>query len=178
MKNRIDLAKHFNDLGFKVGAEIGVADGRYSEILCQKIEGLKLSCIDIWFPYGKNWRDENYQNKAFETAKERLKNYNVSLIKQESIKASFLFEDNSLDFVFIDGAHDFDHVMEDIITWTRKVKKGGIVSLHDMYRFRSGGVFEAVCSYCMANNVELNIIPRYSGGHKDDQAPCAWFIKC
>jgi len=67
--------------------------------------------------------------------------------------------------------------MEDIITWTRKVKKGGIVSGHDMYHFRTGGVFKAVCFYCEANQIELNIIPRYSGGHKDDQAPCWYFVK-
>ncbi len=41
------------------------------------------------------------------------------------------FEDNSLDFVYIDGDHNFKHISEDIYEWTKKVRSGGIVSGHD-----------------------------------------------
>ncbi len=48
------------------------------------------------------------------------------------------FADNSLDFVYIDGNHDFRYIAEDISEWTNKVKKGGIVSGHDYFFNKSG----------------------------------------
>ena len=41
------------------------------------------------------------------------------------------FEDESLDFVYIDGHHGFRYVAEDLVEWSQKVKKGGIISGHD-----------------------------------------------
>ena len=177
MKSRIDLADYFNELGFKVGAEIGTADGRFAEILCQRIEGLKLLCIDPWERYEGNWRSENYQKVAYLTAQKRLKNYNADLIKKTGVEASLSVPDNSLDFVFIDGDHQFDAVMTDIILWSKKVKSGGIVSLHDYYFHKAGGVVPAVNKYTEVHEIELNIIQRYSEGHRDDRVPCVWWRK-
>jgi hypothetical protein len=38
---------------------------------------------------------------------------------------------NEIDFIFIDGDHSFDGFKKDWIDWSRKVKIGGIVALHD-----------------------------------------------
>jgi hypothetical protein len=43
------------------------------------------------------------------------------------------FEDESLDFVYIDGNHEFRYIAEDLFEWTKKVKKGGIVSGDDYF---------------------------------------------
>jgi len=177
IENRIDLAKHFAGLGFKVGAEIGVADGRYSEILCQTIPGLRLYGIDPWKEYAGNWRSNEYQDKAYEKADKRLEKYGVDLLVQTSLEASVDFEDGCLDFVFIDGDHTFDSVMLDILLWSPKVRNGGIVSLHDYYKHHAGGVIPAVDIYTKIHNIDLNIIPRYEDGHPDDKAPCAWWVK-
>ncbi|MEK6897374.1 MAG: hypothetical protein AABW93_02500, partial [Nanoarchaeota archaeon] len=47
MKNRQALARHFAKLGYRVGAEIGVCTGYYSNILCQTIPNLKLYDLDL-----------------------------------------------------------------------------------------------------------------------------------
>ena len=47
------------------------------------------------------------------------------------------FEDNSLDFVYIDGNHDFLNVAQDIHYWFKKVRPGGILSGHDYVRYPS-----------------------------------------
>lgn len=155
--DRIELAKHFKNKGFKVGAEIGTADGRYAEILCQEIPGLELYCIDPYEPYEGNWRSHEYQQKAYETADKRLDKYNVEILVQTGLEASEDFEDKTLDFVFIDGAHDFDNVMTDIILWSKKVRPGGIVSGHDYYQFKTGGVIPAVNAYVEAHGIDLNL---------------------
>ena len=35
IKDKLELARYFNMLGFKVGAEIGVLDGDYALTLCK-----------------------------------------------------------------------------------------------------------------------------------------------
>lgn len=182
MKNRIELAEEFARRDYKIGAEIGVADGRFAEIIFDKNPQLKeLHLIDPWVPYGNNWRDEKYQEQAFLQAQNRFigkdTNRVVHFHKVESVTAYEVLDIPELDFVFIDGAHDFDNVMLDIILWSKKVKKGGIVAGHDYYHFKSGNVISAVNAYVEANGVDLNIITRDKDAHKDDQVPCWWFKK-
>lgn len=177
IKDRIDLAKHFRELGSIKGAEIGVADGRYAEILLQMMPDLEYTGVDVWAKYDGNWRNDDYQDQAYKKAIERTKPYKHALLmKTTSLEASIEFRDESLDFVFIDGAHDFDNVILDIILWSRKVRKGGIVSGHDYYQF-NGGVIPAVNAYAEAHKIDLNLTLAGVAEHKDDQCPCWWFIK-
>lgn len=176
MKSRIDLALDFCKRGYKIGAEIGVADGRYSQILCESIPSLKLYCIDPYEVY-ESWRTQEYQNNAFKQAKEKLNGHNVCFIRSSSIEASLKILDGELDFVFIDGSHEFDYVMTDIIIWSRKVRKRGIVAGHDYCHFTNSGVVQAVNKYCEEHCLELNLIGRNPDNHKDDKQPTWWFVK-
>jgi len=179
MKDRIELAEHFNELGFTLGAEIGVADGRYSKILCEKIPNLELIGVDTYAPYLGNWRDQEYQDEAYRQAKDKLKGFDVDLMKTTGVEASLTVEDGLLDFVFIDGDHYFDNAMLDIILWSKKVRKGGIVSGHDYYKSNKGTVqvMKAIDTYAEIHNIKLNIIKSKTDGHKDDRVPCWWFVK-
>lgn len=56
---------------------------------------------------------------------------NFTLLDKDSINASKCFDNKSIDFVFIDGAHDYASVCKDIRAWLPKVKKGGIIAGHD-----------------------------------------------
>ena len=185
MKNRIDLAKHFNDLGFKKGAEIGVFDGYFSEVLCREIPGLKLYPIEKWECYS-GYRDGNYQlmlNEAYETTKRVLSPYDCEIIKKHSVDAVQDFEDESLDFVYIDANHNYEFVKEDIEAWTPKVRKGGIVSGHDYYITKSGnsGVVDAVDEYVGKHGYELKTTPWYNKNkrksRKDNWQPSWYFTK-
>ena len=60
------------------------------------------------------------------------------------------FADNSLDFVYLDGNHNFTHIAEDIHHWLRKVKPGGILSGHDYVKHKPGidtHVYQVVNAY-------------------------------
>lgn len=48
-----------------------------------------------------------------------------------SVRAARIFADGSLDFVFIDGNHTRESVMEDCAAWWPKIKVGGVMSGHD-----------------------------------------------
>jgi hypothetical protein len=136
---RNNLAELFYELGFTSGVEIGAEAGVYSEILCKANPNLKLYSVDPWKIYGdyRNHVDEKNLQNAYEKAKVRLAPYNCELIKAFSMDAVKLFEDDSLDFVYIDGNHDFPNVTNDIHEWSKKIRKGGIVSGHDFMNFKS-----------------------------------------
>jgi predicted O-methyltransferase YrrM len=53
------------------------------------------------------------------------------------------FEDESIDFCFIDANHTYDFVKKDILAYLPKMKKGGIIAGHD-YNMSHPGVIQAV----------------------------------
>jgi predicted O-methyltransferase YrrM len=153
---RASLAGLFGELGFKVGAEIGVAEGIYSKVLCEQVLGLKLYCVDLWDTYYRDTtklKDRLMQEEALRRAHEKLDIYGATFIRKPSMEAVNEFRDGSLDFVYIDGDHSFDFVMMDLILWSRKVRPGGIVAGHDAYRFRGAGVVDAVSVYTHCHQI-------------------------
>ncbi|MDO8503810.1 MAG: class I SAM-dependent methyltransferase [bacterium] len=156
---RSELALLFKELGYKVGAEIGVDHGYYSEALCQANPNVKLYCIDPWKVYRKyeDIKDEHDMNKRYGFAKKRLARYNCEIIKKSSTGALKDFKPESLDFVYIDGNHAFDYVMEDLNGWSKIVRKDGIISGHD-YKSRRReliGVGRAVDLYIKEHNIKM-----------------------
>jgi len=131
---RFDLPEFFKEQGYKVGAEIGVWQGEFTEILLQS--GSKVYAIDPWVTYD----DCDYYGQksggslefAYEAARERLDPYSdCTIIRKFSMDALEDFKDGSLDWVYLDGNHSFAYVANDIYHWTKKVREGGVISGHD-----------------------------------------------
>jgi len=128
-KNRNDLAKLFTG----VGAEIGVERAHFSRHIAKT--AAKLYCIDPWKTgpvYGfRDYVTQDRLDSFYEEAKGRMESFNCEFIRKISQDAVKDFEDESLDFVYIDANHDYENTRNDIREWSKKVKKGGIVSGHD-----------------------------------------------
>jgi hypothetical protein len=157
---REDLSVLFNELGYKIGAEIGVERAMFSEALCRNNPGVKHFCIDMWQTY-RGYRDHVNQQKLdrfMAESIERMKPYNAEFIKAFSLDAVKNFKDNSLDYVYIDGNHDFQNCCNDIVEWGKKVRSGGIISGHDFDKHRGGGSFihvhECVYGYTAAYKIK------------------------
>lgn len=146
--SRTTLATLFHTLGYTFGAEIGVGGGTYSEILCQQIPGLMLYGIDAWKPYPGivDFPDVQELETDHQAAVKRLAPYNVALVQRMSMDAVGMFQDKSFDFVYIDANHWDPYVTDDIVAWSKKVKRGGIVAGHDYHR-EHPHVIEAVKKY-------------------------------
>ena len=161
-------------VGYKTGAEIGVAEGKFSEIMCKKIQGLNLYCIDPWVQIKDNKRSmdigRNLPEQRYKEATERLKGFKTELIRKTSLDAVSAFITGHFDFVYIDGAHNFDYVMTDIIEWSKRVRSGGIVAGHDYYRFRNAGVVQAVDIYTYMHKIDEWFIT-------DERTPTWFWVK-
>lgn len=116
------------EMGYKVGVEIGVDKGEYGVMLCKA--GLKIYGVDPYVRYDE-YKGEGMYTSHYEDAVKNLKGYDYTIIKKFSMDALKDFEDNSIDFVYIDGNHTLPYISQDIFGWERKVRKGGIISGHD-----------------------------------------------
>lgn len=157
--HRDDLAKLFAELGMNKGAEIGVAEGNYSEVLVRANPNLELLCVDPWHAYSGNPQNKSKEKNeyAYNEAKRKLAGTKARLVMKSSIDAVRDVDDGSLDFVYIDGNHSFDFVMFDLIAWSKKVRSGGIMAGDDYYfldpkRWGAGPV-EAVQAYTSAHKI-------------------------
>ncbi len=126
--------KLINNLGFRTGAEVGVSSGYYSKHLCSFCPKFKLYSIDAWQLFSGCTHGETQagMNSLYQKAVARLASFkNNQIIRDWSMNAVKLFKNESLDFVYIDAAHDYQSVHKDISVWSKRVKKGGIIAGHD-----------------------------------------------
>lgn len=132
--SRDDLPQFFVELGFKVGAEIGVYKGEYTKFFLDA--GLKMYGIDPWRNYSeyRNSRGQKRLDFLYEHTKRVLAPYpNCTIVKKTTMEAINDFPDESLDFVYIDANHLLKYVIEDIYEWSKKVRQGGVIAGHDYF---------------------------------------------
>lgn len=150
---RSTLSAVMGDLGFAVGIEIGTRDGISAEVFCRSMAGLKLTCIDPYTAYGEVTQQRKL-DRSYAEAQTRLAKYGVEMLRTASREAVGRFANESVDFVHIDGDHSFDEVVVDLIEYARKVRKGGLVILHDYFRHTCGGVMDAVDAYTRCHGID------------------------
>lgn len=59
------------------------------------------------------------------------KHSNIHKLKTTSVEASEQFQNESVDFVYIDGDHSYASVKQDILTWLPKIRTGKYIGGHD-----------------------------------------------
>lgn len=162
-------------IGVQKFVEIGTYRGQYASTLMKEMPDLDLYAVDKFLTY-RNYKDFHKQDlevDALQEATERSSEYGFKIIKEWSSDASKLFDDESLDAIFIDDNHDFLFLAEGLKNWVPKVKKGGIVSGHDLFdnRHVNYGVRELIPAYCEA----YDIYPWFVC--KKDKCPTWFYIK-
>lgn len=120
--------------------EIGFGAGYNAKSLLQELDIEMLYCIDINFE-GKYVEGTTSVSKFHEdrrqineSMKVLAKTGKVRFIDADSRNAHQLFRSNSVDFVYVDGAHDFNSVLADLTLYYPKVKPGGMLAGHDFVR--------------------------------------------
>lgn len=139
------IERFVKENNWSVGVELGVWKGETFKYLIQNCPNLVLTGIDLYAPQPENngpekwtpgengheWSHDHYYNdlikfsSAYPNRAKIIKNYTTEAAKE--------FEDESIDFVFIDADHGYEGCLRDIVSWTPKVKKGGYVIGHDIH---------------------------------------------
>ena len=189
--DRTGLYQLFAKLGYKVGCEIGLEQGRNALEMCVNIPGLKIYGVDPYkqhpqasYVYDAELRhwDEKYLNKMKAKALAHMEGQDFTLIEKFSEDAARDIPDNSLDFAYIDADHSYDFVMQDIILWGRKVKKGGILSGHDYFYNkdrpgRRAKVTQAVDDYTRVHGINFYITNEDHYEKRGDFYPSWFWVK-
>lgn len=161
--------------GVKTMVEIGTYKGKFAERICERIPGVRLTVIDMWKAYDsyKDFEENDLETNAYQQAMDRSVQCGFKIIRDWSLEAVKRFKDESLDAIFIDGNHDFRHVVDDVAEWSKKVRSGGIVAGHDFFqnRHKGFGVRDAIPAWC--RHMQIGRLYVTSG----DKCPSWFYIK-
>jgi predicted O-methyltransferase YrrM len=141
--------------------EVGTWKGMSASYMAVEIinsgKNIKFDCIDTWNYVATSCEipEENFNDlfNIFLKNIEPVKDH-IGIIRELSWEGAKHFNDNSLDFVFIDAAHDYESVLKDITAWYPKVKPGGTIGGHD-YHWNTG-VYNAVNEYLKDKTIGQN----------------------
>jgi len=157
-----DLMQH---LGLPmIAAELGIAEGlNANDFLRKGIEHLYM--VDNWGKIEGIVGDGNFENDFHE------KNYaNVleitdwakdkrTILRGLTTEMAESVDDNILGMVYIDAAHDYNSVYNDIRSWWSKLIIGGIMAFHDYESLADTyGVKKAVEEFAAENNLEIHLL--------------------
>ena len=155
---RYPSGSHFVEIGSWLGKS---ASYMAVEILNSK-KDIKFDCVDTW----EYWDDQGETHLAFGNLYSHFLNNIkpvedvINPIKLLSVEAAELYENESLDFIFLDASHDYESVKEDLNVWYPKLKKTGIIAGHDYTSHP--GVKKAVDEF-FAQDIETESAIVYSG---------------
>lgn len=172
--------------------EIGVCKGKNLENLISSLDPISTVLVDQWIPYspfkdaipGSDFYNSvskyfggpvddptTYENLYVYCKNKFLKNPNNIIIRKDSTTASKELHDLDIkfDFVYIDGGHLYQEVLDDLINYEKLLSEHGMIMLDDFINSEEGkiqnlGVVEAVNTFLKENkDYQPTIITRSTG---------------
>jgi hypothetical protein len=133
-----------------IGVEIGVAEGKNAENMFKTLNITHLYLIDPYEIYVENGRLETRYSNREAVMKAILKPFwnRITFLKLKSQDAVNMIP--QVNFVYIDGSHDYDAVRRDIQLYASKVSPGGLIGGHDI---SVSGVAKAVQEFADHNHL-------------------------
>ncbi|MFH1452228.1 MAG: class I SAM-dependent methyltransferase [archaeon] len=167
-KPSIQFFRENNSKKDLIVAEIGVWKG---DNVCHMIEVLpikKIYVIDPWIPFSSSEHDMKTMKLAERVTRKKLNKYGnrIQILKTTSDEAVGLIPEN-MDFIYIDGNHDYEYVKKDIENYYKKLRIGGILAGDDIQNRRiHNGVAKALAEFSVENKLDFFI-----------EAPDWWLVK-
>lgn len=130
------IATMINEEGLKSFVEVGCKEGRTTAFVLRHCPDVRVTAIDPWsFQPGQESvpGGESYEKWDFSVIEEMFRKNveghedRVTFIRETGNEAAKQI--GSADIVFIDGAHDYDSVLNDISVWRGKATR--ILCGHD-----------------------------------------------
>lgn len=124
--------------------EVGAWRGKSTAFLASEVKrsgkNIELNVVDTW--RGSN---EDYHQQVVRAAGgdlfpefwENMRNLQVDEFvrphRMHSVDAAQRFDDDSVDFCYIDASHDFQSVRNDLRAWLPKIRSDGVIAGHDIH---------------------------------------------
>lgn len=168
--NRSELLANLTANGNGAVAEIGVANGMFSKQILEICNPRKLFLIDLW----EDTSVLNYSEQALgivqQQMAEAIAKGQVEILRGWSWEMIERLPERSLDWVYIDAAHDFASVSRDLEACRTRVKPSGFIAGHDYtiwtdYGLTRFGVVEAVNGFCLKYGWEMCFLTHESHRH-------------
>jgi predicted O-methyltransferase YrrM len=157
-----EMLNRLNLIG--IGVELGVFLGSYSKIILEKSNLSKLYSVDAWAgDRGHNAQEYLKTIRALSTYTGRS-----IVLRVFFSEARELFDDESLDFVYIDGyAHNGQEGGATLRDWWHKIRPGGVFSGHD-YHAAWPETVKQVDKFVKEHSLVMHTTPK-------DQFP-SWYV--
>lgn len=152
-------------------AEIGVAEGVFSQEILRVCEPSALHLIDPWewqsrddYRNDANNADMAEQQRRFQMVSGMFSHdRRVSVIRAYSTEAVHNFADGSLDWVYVDAVHSYEGALADLRAFLPKVKADGLILGHDFANHPDAqamefGVIEAVETFVAESGCRLLLV--------------------
>ncbi|MGB9674615.1 MAG: class I SAM-dependent methyltransferase [Nanopusillaceae archaeon] len=114
--------------------ELGTHKGDSYFAFCNAVleNNLNTKCFAV-----DTWLGDNHSGKYGEDVFKHVSEYNrkftfSKLLRMTFDEAKYLFDDNSIDVLHIDGFHTYEAVSHDFYNWLPKVNENGVILLHDI----------------------------------------------
>lgn len=136
--SRLELPRILNERGLTgIGVEVGVQTAWYGAQLRKQWDGLLYIGVDPYVVYPGSdvpqHDHEGYRAQAIAALDATGRPY--ELLRVPSVGGAWQLRQRygmeSLDFVYLDGDHEYSAVMADLEAWWPLVKPGGIIAGHD-----------------------------------------------
>jgi hypothetical protein len=162
---RLSMLRERKDL---VGVEIGVAGGEHALSLLKTLDIKKLYLIDPYELYTEYQEGKLHygvdQLRLSDTealAREKLAEYGDRIQWVRKLSSEALPEiREKLDFVYIDGNHEENFVIEDIENYYPLLSSNGVIGGHDYYngfQREHDGVVNAVTLFLSSKSLQLRV---------------------
>lgn len=144
-----------------IGVEIGVAGGGNAYSIMNLLPMKKLYLID---PFSWSSYEVDGYTEASQPAFTRVRDIAVKLLKPFGDRVEFIekfSEDASgdipdnLDFIYVDGNHEYDYVMRDLEMYYPKVKTGGVFG-GDNFESLLPDVARAVLDFTLEKGLKIH----------------------
>jgi predicted O-methyltransferase YrrM len=151
--------KHFRNRGI-VAVEIGTLERYNARSILKELNVKKLYVVDPYENYSDYASSEPETVKKlkwyYRTAKKRLSRYADKVVWIKKLSDDALDDvPKDVDFVYIDGNHEYEYVKRDMENYFKKLKKGGVLAGHDIASFP--GVGEALVEFCSERKIKPRI---------------------
>lgn len=149
-------------------AEVGVAEGEFSRQILDIMQPEHLHLIDLWHEKSERYADA--MGPTIARVDSELKTGIVAIHRGYSWDMISQLPDDSLDWIYIDAAHDYHSVKRDLDATLPKMKVGSWICGHDYTRWAGSGISrwgvrEAVNEFCIEHDWRFRYLTFETHGH-------------